>query len=58
MNLWGPHAMKHTEGAKVIDELKPSDTDYIITIERIAHLTEQDWIKPLKEFIMARVLIR
>jgi nicotinamidase-related amidase len=31
MNLWGPHAMKHTEGAKVIDELKPSDTDYIIT---------------------------
>jgi nicotinamidase-related amidase len=31
MNLWGPHAMKHTEGAKIIHELKPSDTDYIIT---------------------------
>ena len=30
MNLWGPHAMKHTEGAKVIDELKPTDADYII----------------------------
>ncbi len=35
MNLWGPHAMKYTEGAKVIDELNPSsssttDTDYII----------------------------
>lgn len=30
MNLWGPHAMKNTQGAKVIDELKPSDTDYII----------------------------
>jgi nicotinamidase-related amidase len=23
MNLWGPHAMKGTEGANVIDELKP-----------------------------------
>ncbi len=31
MNLWGPHAMKHTEGAKIINELKPSDTDYVIT---------------------------
>src|SRR5919197_2555625 len=30
MNLWGPHAMKGSEGAKVIDELKPLDTDYII----------------------------
>jgi nicotinamidase-related amidase len=25
MNLWGPHAMKGTEGAKIIDELRPSD---------------------------------
>lgn len=25
MNLWGPHAMKGTEGAKIIDELMPSD---------------------------------
>jgi nicotinamidase-related amidase len=24
MNLWGPHAMKGTEGAEIIDELKPS----------------------------------
>jgi nicotinamidase-related amidase len=32
MNLWGPHAMKGSEGAKVIDELKPSltDSEYII----------------------------
>jgi nicotinamidase-related amidase len=37
MNLWGRHAMKDTEGAKIIDELKPSlssltttDKDYII----------------------------
>jgi nicotinamidase-related amidase len=32
MNLWGPHAMKDSEGAKVIDELKPSsrESEYII----------------------------
>jgi nicotinamidase-related amidase len=30
MKLWGPHAMKGTEGAKVIDELKPHKSDYII----------------------------
>jgi nicotinamidase-related amidase len=31
MNLWGPHAMKGTEGANVIDELKPfAGRDYIV----------------------------
>lgn len=32
MNLWGPHAMKGSEGAKIIDELKPSskESEYII----------------------------
>lgn len=30
MKLWGPHAMKGTEGAKVIDELKPRKSDYVI----------------------------
>jgi nicotinamidase-related amidase len=30
MKLWGPHAMKGTEGAKVIEELKPHESDYII----------------------------
>jgi nicotinamidase-related amidase len=30
IDLWGPHAMKGTEGQKVIDELKPTDSDYIV----------------------------
>ena len=32
MNLWGPHAMKDSEGARIIDELKPSskESEYII----------------------------
>lgn len=30
IDLWGPHAMKGTEGQKVIDELKPVVSDYIV----------------------------
>jgi nicotinamidase-related amidase len=30
IDLWGPHAMKGTEEQKVINELKPTDNDYII----------------------------
>ena len=30
LDLWGPHAMKGTEGQKIIDELKPSDIDFVI----------------------------
>lgn len=30
MKLWGPHAMKGTEGARVIDELAPAETDYVV----------------------------
>lgn len=34
LKLWGPHAMKDTDGAKVIDELRPSVNDYIIPKRR------------------------
>ena len=34
LKLWGPHAMKDTDGAKVIDELKPSAYDYIVPKRR------------------------
>ncbi len=32
MNLWAPHAMKDSEGARIIDKLKPSSkgSEYII----------------------------
>ena len=29
--LWGPHAIKGSEGAKVVDQLKPAVVDYVIT---------------------------
>lgn len=28
--IWGPHAVEGTEGAKIIDELAPEKSDYII----------------------------
>lgn len=30
MELWGEHAMKGTEGAQIIPELAPEDTDYTL----------------------------
>jgi nicotinamidase-related amidase len=30
LTLWGPHAMKGTPGAQVIEELEPKKTDYVI----------------------------
>ncbi|MEB2793386.1 MAG: cysteine hydrolase [Caldisphaeraceae archaeon] len=30
IELWGPHAMKNSRGAKVYEELEPHDSDYII----------------------------
>jgi nicotinamidase-related amidase len=30
IKLWGPHAMKGTRGAMVIDELKPRKRDYVL----------------------------
>ncbi len=30
IELWGDHAMKGTDGAKVIDEIKPQKRDYVL----------------------------
>ncbi len=37
---WGPHAIKGTEGAEVIDELKPKDGDFIIEKRRYSSFYE------------------
>ncbi|HKR57673.1 MAG TPA: isochorismatase family cysteine hydrolase [Candidatus Nitrosopolaris sp.] len=34
IKLWGAHAMKHSDGAKVINELKPRSADYIVSKRR------------------------
>lgn len=48
MKLWGPHAMKGTEGAKVIDELRPHESDYIIPKRRYSAFDETWLDKALK----------
>jgi Amidases related to nicotinamidase len=30
ISLWGPHAMKGTEGAKTIDEIAPTEKDFVL----------------------------
>jgi nicotinamidase-related amidase len=30
ISLWGPHAMKGSRGAEVVDELKPEEGDYVL----------------------------
>ena len=30
IELWGPHAMKGTRGARVVDDLKPEKGDYVL----------------------------
>lgn len=29
-NVWPPHAVKNSEGAEIVDELKPQEGDYIV----------------------------
>jgi nicotinamidase-related amidase len=48
LKLWGPHAMKGTEGAKIIDELRPSDKDYIIPKRTYSAFVGTDLDKLLK----------
>ena len=40
LKLWGEHAMKGTEGAQVIDELKPASNDYIVPKRRYSSFDE------------------
>ncbi|MDQ3851786.1 MAG: cysteine hydrolase [Thermoproteota archaeon] len=48
LKLWGPHAIKGTEGAKIIDELRPSDKDYIIPKRTYSAFVGTDLDKLLK----------
>ena len=49
IKLWGPHAMKGSEGAKIIDELKPIESDYIIPKRRYSAFDGTALDKALKE---------
>ena len=52
MNLWGPHAMKGTEGAKIIDELKAYEGKKIGSIEKAdtTTTTRQEYVIPKRTY--------
>lgn len=49
LKLWGEHAIKGTEGAEVIKELRPENGDYIIPKRRYSGFFQTDLHLLLKE---------
>ena len=52
MKLWGPHAMKGTEGAKMIDDLKPSDGNKMedMTKTKTKTKTTEEYVIPKRTY--------
>ena len=49
LKLWGPHALKNTQGAEVINELKPQKGDYIVEKRRYSGFYSTDLDLLLRE---------
>jgi len=56
-DLWGSHAVKGTEGAEVIDELKPDKKDYIIGKRRYSVFFQTDLDLLLRELKVDTVIL-
>jgi nicotinamidase-related amidase len=54
---WGPHAMKGTQGAEVIDELKPTDKDYVVEKRSYSAFYETGLDPLLRSLGVNRVII-
>jgi nicotinamidase-related amidase len=50
MKLWGPHAMKGTEGAKMIDELKPSDGNKTEDMTKTKTKKTEEYVIPKRTY--------
>lgn len=50
MKLWGPHAMKGTEGAKMIDELKPFDGNKMEDMTETKTKIAEEYIIPKRTY--------
>lgn len=57
LKLWGNHAIKGTEGAKIIPELGPQPTDYIIEKRRYSGFFHTDLDLLLKELGVNTVIL-
>lgn len=57
LKLWGDHAIKGTEGAEVIPELKPEDGDHVIPKRRYSGFYQTDMDMLLNELGTDTVII-
>ena len=55
--IWGPHAVKGTWGAEVIDELKPVEGDFIIPKKHYSGFFETSMERVLRELGVNTVII-
>jgi len=56
-DLWGPHAVKGTKGAEVIEELKPKNSDYVIEKRRYSTFYQTDLDLLLRELDIEGVIL-
>jgi nicotinamidase-related amidase len=57
IQLWGSHAMKNTKGAETIDELKPTEKDYVLEKRTYSAFHETGLDLLLKQLNVKTVII-
>ncbi len=57
LKLWGPHAVRGTWGAEIIDELKPAGNDYVVFKRRYSGFFETDLDLLLRELGVDTVIL-
>ncbi len=57
LELWGPHAVRGTRGAEVVDELKPGEKDYVVTKRRYSAFFSTDLDLLLRELGVTELVL-
>jgi len=57
LKIWGDHAIRGTKGAEVIDELKPTEKDYIVEKRRYSAFFNTDLDLLLRELKVDTIII-
>ncbi|UXD21370.1 isochorismatase [Ignicoccus pacificus DSM 13166] len=57
LQLWGEHAVRGTWGAQVVDELKPSGRDFVVTKRRYSAFFQTDLDLLLRELGVDEVIL-
>ena len=57
LELWGPHAVRGTWGAKVVEELEPNDDDFVVTKRRYSAFFGTDLDLLLRELGVNEVVL-